>query len=171
MDNEQSSTFTEAPMRNAPPPLSDREREIALQAIAARATGTPVEAAYQILAGIEALDVGPEGPLVVLWPKGNGLEAMEDRAAWHKAEMERLLARAGDLQRALDLAKQRAAITRSGCAPEDPDGLAGLPDHPAAQECFAHQRIRAGEPSAQGEADPATRHLSAGEPLQGASDE
>lgn len=70
MSSEQSSTFTEATIGNAAPPLSGREREIALQAIAARATGTPVEAAYQILAGIEALDVGAEGPWWFCGPKG-----------------------------------------------------------------------------------------------------
>ena len=47
--------------------ILDREaRQIALHAVAARATGSPVEAAKQILAGFSALD-GSGKPLVV-WP-------------------------------------------------------------------------------------------------------
>lgn len=73
--------------------LTGRDREIAVQAIAALAQGTPVEAAYQILAGIEALDAGPDAPMVMLWPKSNGYETLEDQAAWHEAERDRLLDR------------------------------------------------------------------------------
>lgn len=90
MSNEQTSTCTEAAPRNAQPRLSGRDREIAIQAIAAHATGTPVEAAYQILAGIEALDAGPDAPMVVLWPT-KIFGTTEERAGWHVAEKDRLL--------------------------------------------------------------------------------
>lgn len=46
--------------------LETNIRQIAIQAIAARASGSPVEAAGQILAGIAALD-SPGKPFVV-WP-------------------------------------------------------------------------------------------------------
>jgi hypothetical protein len=46
--------------------LTPREREIAIQAIAARATGTPTQAAEQILKGISALD--HHGKPFVVWP-------------------------------------------------------------------------------------------------------
>lgn len=171
MGNEEISTCAGADARSARPRLAGRDREIALQAIAALAKGTPVEAAYQILAGIEALDGGPESPLVMLWPKGDGYETLEDKAAWHEAERDRLLVRADEFQRVLKLARQRSETTRTGCAPEDPEGSEGLLSRPVAQECFAHQKARAGEPSARGEADPVARHPPAGEPLRGASDE
>lgn len=46
--------------------LESNIRQIAIQAIAARASGSPVEAAGQILAGIAALD-SPGKPFVI-WP-------------------------------------------------------------------------------------------------------
>ncbi|MDP9528525.1 hypothetical protein [Pseudomonas protegens] len=56
--------------------LDNKTREIAIQAIAARASGTPVEAAEQILEGISALDF-PGRPFVV-WPaKLNFSEQLE----------------------------------------------------------------------------------------------
>lgn len=113
MSNEQISTCTEAATRNVRPRLFGLDREVAVQAIAALARGTPVEAAYQILAGIEALDAGPEAPLVVLWPKGNGFETIEDRAAWHEAEKERLLYAAGEPERVRKLA-ERLMVTGDG---------------------------------------------------------
>lgn len=73
--------------------LTGLDREIAVRAIAALARGTPVEAAYQILAGVEALGAGPDAPMVMLWPKSDGYETLEDKAAWHEAERDRLLER------------------------------------------------------------------------------
>lgn len=67
---------------NKPSRLTGLDREIAIRAIAALARGTPVEAAYQILAGIEALDAGPSTPMVI-WPTES---SREQRAAWHEAE-------------------------------------------------------------------------------------
>lgn len=46
--------------------LSQKTREIAIQAIASRASGTPTEAALQILKGIAALD-SPGKPFLI-WP-------------------------------------------------------------------------------------------------------
>lgn len=171
MNNEQTSTCTEAPPRNVQPRLSGRDREIALQAIAARATGTPVEAAYQILAGIEALDKGPEAPLVMLWPKGDGFGWIEDRAAWLEAERDRLLDKVAEAQRVLDLARQRSATTPAAFSTSDPDKSQAHPDRQVAQKCSAHQQPQAEESSARGEEGPAVLHLSIGEPHQGASDE
>ena len=171
MSNEQTSTCTEAAPRNVQPRLCGRDREIALQAIAARAAGTPVEVAYQILAGIEALDAGPEAPLVVLWPKSDGYETHEDKAAWHEAERDRLLSQADEFQRSLELARQRKGATRSGCASEGL-GESGHPkDCPADQQHFGHQQDQAGSSSTPGEAAPAIRALPSSEPPQAASDE
>lgn len=68
-------------------------RPIAIQAIAARATGSPVEAAKQILQGIAVYDAGTEQPVVVLWPeKLQESNALLERAAWHESERDRLVA-------------------------------------------------------------------------------
>ena len=59
--------------------LESNIRQIAIQAIAARASGSPVEAAEQILAGIAALD-SPGKPFVI-WPSSlrplEQIEALE----------------------------------------------------------------------------------------------
>lgn len=151
--------------------LTGLDREIAVRAIAALARGTPVEAAYQILAGIEALDAGPEAPMVMLWPKDDGYKTIEDRAAWHETEKDRLLARLEESQRIFKLARQRGAANRAGCVPEDPRVSGALPSRPAFQECFEHQRNQAGEPSDLGEAGPAAHQPSANEPPQVSNDE
>lgn len=171
MNKEQTSTCTEADARNVRAHLSGLDREVAVQAITARATGTPVEAAYQILAGIEALDAGPEAPLVMLWPKGDGYETLEDKAAWHEAERDRLLTKADEFQRSLELTRQRNAVTRSGCASEDLGEFGRLKDCPADQQHSGHQQGQAGSPSALGGGVPAIRAPSWSEPPQGASDE
>jgi hypothetical protein len=115
MNNEQNSTCTEAAPRNVQTRLSGLDREIALQAIAARATGTPVEAAYQILAGIEALDAGPESPLVMLWPKGDDYETLEDKAAWHEAERDRLIKSHEFYSRAFPSWRQQEPVDPGSC--------------------------------------------------------
>lgn len=61
--------------------MNRRDREIAVRAIAERATGTPEEAAAQILAGIAVLD-GQRLP-ILLWSPGTG---REEKAAWHRSE-------------------------------------------------------------------------------------
>ncbi|MGS8279866.1 hypothetical protein ACU7AI_17865 [Pseudomonas aeruginosa] len=154
-----------------PTRLIGLDREIAVRAIAALARGTPVEAAYQILAGIEALDAGPEAPLVMLWPKGYGYETLEDKAAWHEAERYRFLSKIDEFQRSVELARQRKTATRSGGALEGLGEAGRLKDCPAAQQHFEHQQGRAGSPSAPAEAVPAIRALPLSEPPQAASDE
>lgn len=61
--------------------LTLREREIAITAISARASGSPVEAAKQVLAGIAVID-GDHLPILV-WPKD---VTREEKAAWHDNE-------------------------------------------------------------------------------------
>lgn len=107
-----SQDQTNAPLTR----LTGLDREIAVRAIAALARGTPVEAAYQILAGIEALDAGPGAPMVMLWPKSSGYETLEDQAAWHVAEKDRLLERAAGFERAREHAKRIKATSEGGAA-------------------------------------------------------
>lgn len=60
-------TFPESEVFLASRPVfTSREREIAIAAVSARAAGTPVEAAKQVLAGVAVLD-GDHLPIVV-WP-------------------------------------------------------------------------------------------------------
>lgn len=61
--------------------LTYGDREIAVKAICARATGTTTEAAAQILAGIAVLD-GLRFP-ILLWPED---VTREEKAAWHDKE-------------------------------------------------------------------------------------
>lgn len=71
--------------------LSEVDRQIAVKAIAARATGTPAEAAAQILSGIAALDAGPSNPVVVRWPQGfDDHDYLIKRAGWHLVEADKL---------------------------------------------------------------------------------
>jgi hypothetical protein len=64
--------------------VSASDRAVAVHAIAARASGTPAQAAIQILAGIAALDAGTEFPVVVLWPEGfDDQDYLIKRAEWH----------------------------------------------------------------------------------------
>lgn len=77
------------------PAISGIDREIALKAIAERATGSPAEAARQILAGIAVLNAGAKKPVVVLWTEElQSFGAELDRAAWHESERDRLIAKA-----------------------------------------------------------------------------
>lgn len=130
MSNEQTSTCTEAAPRNVQPRLSGRDREIAIQAIAAHATGTPVEAAYQILAGIEALDAGPDAPMVVLWPT-KIFGTTEERAGWHVAEKDRLLGLAASFDRAREHARRMKEASCSGVDSENPPCAEVLADGPS----------------------------------------
>lgn len=121
--------------------LTGRDREIAVQAIAALARGTPIEAAYQILAGIEALDAGPGAPMVMLWPKGGGYETLEDKAAWHEAERDRLLDRNKAFSRAFpSWRRQESGSPSSQHSPDGDQGHSGshsLP-LPGAEAVQAH---------------------------------
>lgn len=77
------------------PAISGNDREIALKAIAERATGSPAEAARQILAGIAVLNAGAKKPAVVLWTEDLQSFGTElNRAAWHESERDRLIAKA-----------------------------------------------------------------------------
>ncbi|WP_024640750.1 hypothetical protein [Pseudomonas syringae] len=81
----ESSSHTDAPDHHREQAetveLSRADREAAVKAICARASGTTTEAAAQILAGIAALD-GRRLP-ILLWPED---VTREEKAAWHKSE-------------------------------------------------------------------------------------
>lgn len=68
-------------IKGAAPGLTAREREIAIAAIGGRVTGTTIEAAKQLLAGIAALD-GEHLPILI-WPESI---SRSERAAWHERE-------------------------------------------------------------------------------------
>lgn len=150
--------------------LTGLDREVAVRAIAALARGTPVEAAYQILAGIEALDAGPEAPMVVLWPKER-FGTTEERAAWHVAEKDRLLWLAGSFDRAREHARRMKEASSSASVPADPRESSAHLSHPASQECSAHHQSPAEATSVLGEAAQQVRLPSSAERLQSASDE
>lgn len=150
--------------------LTGLDREIAVRAIAALARGTPVEAAYQILAGIEALDAGPGAPMVMLWPKQR-FGTTEERAAWHVAEKDRLVERAAGFERAREHARRVKDASSSASAPADPRESWAHPSHPASQECSAHHQSSAEETSVLGEAALQARLPSSAERPQSASDE
>ena len=62
-------------------------RQIAIQAIASRVSGTPAEAAGQILKGIAALD-RPERPFV-MWPEDSSrmpVFSSEEQASWLESQ-------------------------------------------------------------------------------------
>ncbi len=63
------------------PALSEREREVALNAAASRVMGDPAGAAIQMLVAVAILN-GEKGP-VLAWPAGT---SREEKAAWHEAE-------------------------------------------------------------------------------------
>lgn len=71
--------MTEARFCRPRPTLTAKEREIAIAAIGARVSGSPADAAAQLLSGIAVLD-GNHLPILV-WP--NGL-SMEEAADWHE---------------------------------------------------------------------------------------
>jgi hypothetical protein len=69
--------------------LSPREREIAISAIGDRVSGSPVEAAKQLLAGIAVLD-GDRLPVLV-WPEA---ATLRERANWLSDQAKDYLERA-----------------------------------------------------------------------------
>lgn len=70
------------------PKLTPRQIEIAIEAIGRRATGSPAEAALQILLGIAAFDGGVLP--AVAWPEGYSLI---DKAQWHTDQAKSLTER------------------------------------------------------------------------------
>lgn len=62
-------------------PLTAREREIVIGAVAAKASGLPGEAAKQVLVAVSVLD-GEHAPILV-WPHGISREEM---VAWHEGQ-------------------------------------------------------------------------------------
>ena len=106
--------------------LESNIRQIAIQAIAARASGSPVEAAEQILAGIAALD-SPGKPFVI-WPTSltavEQIEALElelKRVRHAQQSMADYHAKCrSDLQRSLDSRGEHQGAQShpgSSCAP------------------------------------------------------
>lgn len=83
----------ESKLTESRPHLSQREREIAIAAIGQRVTGSPSEAASQLLAGIAILD-GKHLPVQV-WPAGMSLE---DAAKWHQSNADELRERSARIQ-------------------------------------------------------------------------
>ncbi|MHA6180409.1 hypothetical protein [Pseudomonas mohnii] len=63
--------------------LTGREREIAIEAIGRRLSGSPAESAKDMLVGISVLD-GKHAPFVV-WSEEYGFD-YEERAAWLEAQ-------------------------------------------------------------------------------------
>lgn len=131
------------------PRLSGLDREIAVRAIAALARGTPVEAAYQILAGIEALDAGPGSPMIVLWP-GDGYEPLQHRAAWHEAERDRILDRLEQFKQAIpSLDRDKAIASGPSQSPRNAphhSGLRSLPHQEVASAPAPHEEPGKGQP-------------------------
>lgn len=151
-------------------PLTGMDRQIAIQAIAAQAKGSPVEAAYQILAGIEALDHGPEGPLVVLWPRKDFLIGEEERAEWHRAESERLLASAAEFKQRWAMATKQGSSTQPESEPEGHYESPPPEYHRGSQELPAHQLEQCAQPLVQDEASSAGHLLRPLEPPPASSD-
>ncbi|MOA32827.1 hypothetical protein D3C78_1540780 [compost metagenome] len=102
--------------------LTAREREIAISAIASRASGIPTDAARQVLAGIAVLD-GDHAPIVV-WPKEVSREQMP---AWHEGEAafwrECIARRAEDLSLLTRSADEDQIVART----DEPTALADKP--------------------------------------------
>lgn len=73
--------MTEARFCRPRPTMTAKEREIAIAAIGARVSGSPADAAAQLLSGIAVLD-GNHLPILV-WPTGL---SMDEAAAWHERE-------------------------------------------------------------------------------------
>ena len=59
--------------------LTAKDREIAISSIGARVSGSPAEAAAQLLSGIAVLD-GRHLPILV-WPTGMSLKEAADKVA------------------------------------------------------------------------------------------
>lgn len=96
------------------------DRAVAVHAIAARASGTPVQAALQILAGIAALDAGPRSPIVVLWPEGfDEGDFLTKRAEWHADQSLQLTERHRRIQ--LFMSSLPSQASESASCPSSPN--------------------------------------------------
>ena len=137
--------------------LETNIRQIAIQAIAARASGSPVEAAGQILAGIAALD-SPGKPFVV-WPTNLPLA-------------EQIKALESEIERIRHVTQSMADYW----ATRDLHSQADSGAHPEHQDTQSHAEasgVRAEEVAGQsilGEAKEAAALLSVQKPDRGASD-
>ena len=138
--------------------LETNIRQIAIQAIAARASGSPVEAAGQILAGIAALD-SPGKPFVI-WPK---YLPMTEQIEVLELELERL--RASVQAYADDNAKRLSELQLS---------LDARSKHPSVQSHPEAGRTPAEEAAGQEDRDEAKAEahplLLSQTPVRGASD-
>ena len=91
------------------PRLTAREREIAISAISARATGKPDVAAVEILAGMAVID--GNHPPILLWPKDM---TREEKAAWHMAEAAYWSASAQRIAEVMERGSQSVVPIHSG---------------------------------------------------------
>ena len=91
------------------PHLTAKEREIAISAISARATGKPNVAAVEILAGIAVFD--GNHPPILLWPKDM---TREEKAAWHTAEAAYWSASAQRIAEVMERGSQSVVPIHSG---------------------------------------------------------
>lgn len=105
--------MSEATFDDQRPMLTPKERELAIAAIGSRVSGTPADAATQLLVGIAVLD-GRHLPIQV-WSAGMGLE---DAANWHERNAIELRERNARIQariRAVSPSEQTAPSGVSDC--------------------------------------------------------
>ncbi|MNJ37190.1 hypothetical protein D3C77_319990 [compost metagenome] len=95
--------------------LTAREREIVISAIAARVSGSPSDAAKQVLTAIAVLD-GDREPLI-LWPQSISRVRM---AAWHESEAVYWRESAARFAPAVSLAAQSADRDRASAQTDEP---------------------------------------------------
>lgn len=102
--------------------LTAREREIVISAIAARVSGSPSDAAKQVLTAIAVLD-GDREPLI-LWPQSISREQM---AAWHESEAAYWRESASRCASAVSLAAQNVDRDRISVQTDEPTVSADTP--------------------------------------------
>lgn len=120
--------------------LTSKEREIAIQAIAARATGTPAQAASQILQGVTALQY--PGKPVIIWAEGLGvdekIEALESELRdWlqYKKELQEHRLTRWSTPRTAEAENPSSQDQKGHSSPEDtPDEEASQSEAPNAAE-------------------------------------
>lgn len=132
--------MTEASFYSPRPALNEKEREIAIAAIGARVSGSPAEAAAQLLSGIAVLD-GSHLPILV-WPTGLSLDGAAD---WHENQGEEFRVRAQRFSERM--AGINSNALRSPVEHSDPiqmlSGLAQPLEYPASS-VPAHREARIG---------------------------
>lgn len=137
------------------PHLTANEREIAISAISARATGKPDVAAVEILAGIAVFD--GNHPPILLWP--NDI-TREEKAAWHRAEASYWSVSAQRIAEVMARGSQSVVQTHSG-SPFVPST-----DEQGALQPLSDSSVKALHEAATQSPLPSLP----GEPLQGSSD-